>query len=138
MSNKPFQAGFALIETMIAILIMTVGVLGMVGLQAKATSSISDSRSRAEAVIATEKLIAIVWNDQPNAASYATGGADLANWSDELQQNIPGATPTVTITPTTPVAGTTRNQIDITISWRRRSGDDLSTHRVIALLEPAR
>lgn len=138
MNNRSSQRGVALIESMVAIVVLAVGVLGTVGLQAKAISSLSDARSRVEATIAAEKLIGIIWNDQVNAANYATAGEALANWKDELQHNIPGAVATVTITPTTPVAGTTRNQVDITINWQRRAGDDPSSHRLIAFLEPAR
>lgn len=132
------QRGVALIESMVAVVILAIGVLGTVGLQAKAISALVDAHSRVEATIAAEKLIGIIWNDQVNAASYTTSGAALINWKAELQQNIPGATATVTITPTTPVAGTTRNEVAITINWQRRSGDDQSNHRLIAFLEPAR
>ena len=138
MNDKSAQRGMALIESMVAVVVLAVGVLGTVGLQAKAISALSDARSRVEATIAAEKLIGTIWNDQANAANYATAGAALVNWTTELQQNIPGATATVTITPTTPVAGTTRNQVDITINWQRRTGDDSSSHRLIAFLEPAR
>jgi type IV pilus assembly protein PilV len=138
MNDQSAQRGMALIESMVAIVVLAVGVLGTVGLQAKAISALSDARSRVEATIAAEKLIGTIWNDQANAASYSTTGESLVNWTTELQQNIPGATATVTITPTTPVAGTTRNQVDITINWQRRTGDDSSSHRLIAFLEPAR
>lgn len=138
MNTKSSQRGIALIENMVAIVILSVGVLGTIGLQAKAISSLSDSRSRVEASIAAEKLIGIIWNNQANAASYATGGSGLTNWKNELETNIPGASAAVTITATTPVAGTTRNQVDIVITWQRRTGDDVSTHRVTAFLEPAR
>jgi type IV pilus assembly protein PilV len=138
MKKNLSQRGMALIESMVAIVILSVGVLGTIGLQAKALSSLSDSRSRVEATMAAEKLIGTIWNDQVNAASYATGGSGLNNWKSELADKVPGATGTVTITATTPVAGTTRNQVDIVISWQRRAGDDVSTHRVTAFLEPAR
>lgn len=158
MNHKSCQVGISLIETLVAILILAFGVLGMVGLQAKAASALSESRSRAEAVISTEKLIALIWSDQANAANYSSDSTSntqaRVNWLTELQKNLPGATAKVTITPTTPVAGTTRNQVDITICWKHRGDpapasegfpcdadaykDKYSNHRVIAFLEPAR
>lgn len=81
------QHGVALLEVLIAILVMAVGIIGAIGLQAKATAAMSDAGARAEAVIASERLIGLMWNDQQNLTSYAwsgTGAAPpaLSNWLD--------------------------------------------------------
>jgi type IV pilus assembly protein PilV len=158
MKHSRFQGGVTLVETLVAVLILAFGVLGMVGLQAKSTVAISEARSRAEAVMSSEKLIALIWNDQGNAANYSSASSianqTRTNWLTELQTKIPGASAKVTVATTTPVAGTTRNQVDITICWKDH-GDpapasagfacdaaaymkSYSNHRVIAFLEPAR
>lgn len=158
MKHRSSIAGVSLVETLVAVLILSIGVLGMVGLQARSTTAISDSQSRAEAVISSERLIALIWNDQANAVSYASTSTVTNqvrdNWLTELQTKIPSATAQVTVTPTTPVAGTTRNQIDITICWKDHGdpappsagfacdasayASSYNRHRVVAFLEPAR
>ena len=131
------QHGVALLEVLIAILVMAVGIIGAIGLQAKATAAMSDAGARAEAVIASERLIGLMWNDQQNLTSYAwsgTGAAPpaLSNWLTATQASLPNATVNITITPQ--AAGSTANQVAITISWQRRSSDPIRNHTLTATL----
>lgn len=131
------QHGVALLEVLIAILVMAVGIIGAIGLQAKATAAMSDAGARAEAVIASERLIGLMWNDQQNLTSYAWSGTGtvppaLSNWLTATQESLPNATVNITITPQ--AAGSTANQVAITISWQRRSTDPISNHTLTATL----
>ncbi len=131
------QAGVALLEVLIAIVVMALGIIGSVGLQAKATAAMSDAGARAEAVIASEKLIGLMWNDQQNLASYAWAGSgtapsSLAGWVTETRASLPNATMNITVTPQ--AAGSTANQVGITIRWQRRSTDPVSNHTLTATL----
>lgn len=141
LASRSGSRGVALIEVLIALLILFFGILGTVGMQGKASIALSESRSRAEAVIATEKLIGIIWNDQDHALEYATTGGDpnkIKDWVDELQSSIPGATAEIKITQSNPIPTTTRNAVDITIGWKRRPDDDANQHKVVVFLESAR
>jgi type IV pilus assembly protein PilV len=133
------QRGVAMVEAIIAVIILAVGVIGALTLQLKSTAAMSDARSRAEATLAAEELLGMIWNDQGNAASYTTGQPGLTNWNSRLKSNIPGASATVQIV-NLPVAldGSQQQQVTITINWKRRANDDQSTHKVVAYLEPAR
>lgn len=140
MMARTRQRGMALIEVMVAVVILAVGVLGAVGLQAKALSALANAGARADAAIAAEKLVGLMWTDQANLASYvwdSTGGttapAGVASWMTETQALLPNATAAITVTP---IAGSTANQVGITITWKRRSGDNVNTHAIVAILAP--
>lgn len=133
------QDGIALLEALLATLILAIGLLGAIGLQARAYSALSDAGARAEATIAAEKLLGLMANDQSNLAGFAlvaggAPGARLAAWYGETRAVIPGASITVTVTPT---VGTTRTQVDIAIGWTRKAGGPANTHRVTAYVAPA-
>jgi type IV pilus assembly protein PilV len=136
---KRRQSGIALLEVLLAVLILAIGLLGTIGLQARAYSALSEADMRAEATIATERLIGIMSNDQgadqSNLAAYAlaAGGAPgtpLKSWYNATVAQIPGASITVVITP----SGTRLARVDITIGWVRRKGDPLNQHRLTSYI----
>lgn len=137
---KTQQRGIALLEALIATLILAIGLLGTIGLQARAYSALSDAGMRAEATMAGEKLLAIMANDQgalqanlPNyalAAAAVTPSVQVAPWLAQTQALIPGASVVVTVTPN----GATLCQVDIAISWTRKTGDKANVHRVTSYI----
>jgi type IV pilus assembly protein PilV len=62
-TSRHQQSGAYLLEALVGILIFTLGVLGIVGLQALALKSTSDDAIRAEAVLAANQLIGQMWGD---------------------------------------------------------------------------
>ena len=61
------QRGVMLLEAMIGVLLFSIGIIGIMGLQAKALATVSDTKYRSEAAFLTENFIS---NIQSNA-SYA-------------------------------------------------------------------
>lgn len=117
------QRGVALLEAMIATVILAIGLLGTIGLQARAYSAMNDAGMRAEAVIASEKLLGLMSTDQSNLGAYAlaagaAAGPALATWYAETQRVIPGAVVTVTVIP-----AATGTSATVTIAWKRKAGD---------------
>jgi type IV pilus assembly protein PilV len=136
---KTHQRGIALLEALLATVILAIGLLGTIGLQARAYSVLSEADMRAEATIATEKLLGIMSNDQgalqSNLAGYAVAaggapGAALAPWYAETRALVPGAIIAVVVTPN----GTSQSRVDITISWIRRNGDKTNQHRMTSYI----
>lgn len=126
------QAGVALLEVMIAVILLGIGLLGAIGLQARSYSALADAGQRAEATIQADKLVAMINTDVANIGSYAlaangTPAAALAPWVAETRTLIPGATAVVVV-----AQQGTRWRVDITIAWRRKQGSDTNTHRVTA------
>lgn len=143
MNVRARQGGVALIEVMIAVVILAIGVLGAVGLQAKSLAALSNAGARVDAALAAEKVIGLMTTDQANLAGYvwnSTGGtgapAVLGNWMAETRAALPNATAVITVTP---IAGSTARQVSVTITWQRRTGvngDPLSTHTIVATVAP--
>lgn len=124
--QRSTQRGIALLEVMIATVILAIGLLGTVGLQARAYASLNDAGQRAEATIASEKLFGLMSTDLGNLSSYAlveggTGNAVLTSWLAETKVAIPSANPSITITPTS--SGTDSTQVTVVIKWQRKAGD---------------
>lgn len=122
------QRGVAMLEAMIAIVILAIGLLGTVGLQARSYSALSDASMRAEATMAAEKLLGLMSNDVANISSYAlsegaTGNAAVAPWLAETQTRMPGALVSVRLTPQT-----ARTMVEISIRWTRKTGSAENRH----------
>jgi type IV pilus assembly protein PilV len=110
------QAGSMLLEAFIAILIFSMGVLAIVGMQASAIKTSADAKYRSEASLLANELIGQMWvSDRTTAtlqANFQSGGgtpnaytAWYAGFNDATPgpSILPGSSanpPTVTIQPT--------------------------------------
>jgi len=100
--------GYVLLEALVALLIFSLGLLGMIGFQAASTRIASDSRFRTEAAILVDELISKMSVDQRStvAAKYAydsvsgvKGSASDAWFTDRVvgASKLPNATAKVDI-----------------------------------------
>ncbi len=72
-SPKSAQQGVVLIEAMIAILIFSIGVLGIVGMQANMVTNTSDAKFRTDASDIAQQRIGQIWADpDPTRPGYTT------------------------------------------------------------------
>ncbi len=60
-----------LLEALIGILIFSVGILSMIGLQAASISNSANATYRSEASYLANQIIGQMWTDQANLASYS-------------------------------------------------------------------
>lgn len=100
-----------LIEVLVAILIFSFGLLGFVGLQARAIQySVSAEDSNRAALLANDMAATMVTKSTVNATDLAS---DIVAWqsrvSDPLGAGLPGGSGTV---------ATAGNVATITITWR--------------------
>ena len=90
-----YQRGAFLIEALIAILIVSFGVLGIVGLQAQAMKITNDSQYRAEAMYLATELMSQMWADDYKSlkADYDStgGGAKYVVFKDKVKTQLAGA-----------------------------------------------
>lgn len=133
------QGGVALLEALIAILLLAIGLLGTIGLQARAYSALSEAGMRAEATLATEKLLGVMGNDQANIEQYALKagakpGAQLEAWHKETVALIPGAAVEIKVAPAATVTGF---EVDMTIRWTRKAGEKENVHHVVSYIASA-
>jgi len=96
--------GFVLLEALVALLIFSLGVLGMVGFQAASTKIATDSRFRTEAALLADELMAkMATSDLSTVRSdYAQGGAKFKAWYKDRVLGgsyLPNATVTIDWSP---------------------------------------
>lgn len=100
-SSQASQQGVAIIEVMVAILLFSVGVLAVVGLQASMLQNTSDAKYRAEASYIAQQMIGQMWSDPAGtgAGNYntVTNIPDLPNGSLTVTQAAAGGAYTVSV-----------------------------------------
>lgn len=98
------EQGVVLIEVMIAVLIFSMGILAVAGLQAAMVKNTSDSKYRADASFIAQQSLGKMWADPTHLSVYAIGVEDI---SDVL----PNGTREVTL----PIAG---GEVKVEINWQ--------------------
>ncbi|MDO9005179.1 MAG: pilus assembly protein PilV [Aquabacterium sp.] len=120
MKKAQAQTGFMLIEVMISVLIFSVGVIALVGLQAAMTRAQSESKVRADAANLAAELLGMIWADAANIASYATASCasapQCAGWRNKVSLVLPSSgDSTVTVVPAT-------GRVDVILTWTMPGG----------------
>lgn len=122
-ANK--QQGSMILESMIAILIFSVGILAIVGLQAASIRNVSSAKYRSDAGLLANQIIGLMWaaDKTPGVlqANFNTGGTEYINWAYNVQNALPGG-----LAPSVVIDGT--NTATITISWQSSGGDIVHQH----------
>ena len=113
------QAGVMLIEALIGILIFSIGILALIGMQGAAIRNTTDARYRSEASFLANQIIGQMWVDRANLSQYtAAGYTPRDNWATSVAATLPGVTgtrvPTITLGS---VAAGTENEVTVTIQW---------------------
>jgi type IV pilus assembly protein PilV len=145
------ERGVMLIEALVAILIFSIGILAVVGMQAVAIKDVTSAKYRSEAAFLVQELLSQMWTDNGNIGTYAFAGtgtppAKIQAWVNKVQSRLPdGANqpPVVTLTnpvpaaPAVPIGAT----VQITVSWRLpeevTQGLPAHNHTVIAYVYPS-
>ena len=129
------QRGATLLEAMVGILIFSLGILALVGMQALAIKQVNDAKYRADASFFANQIIGEMWVNRTNLGTYAYAGggsppAVLANWVSAVQSGLPGIT-SGTNQPTVAVAGTT---VTVTVRWQPPAATAAHNHVTIAYI----
>jgi type IV pilus assembly protein PilV len=89
------NGGFALIEALIAILIFSIAVLGLVGLQVSMSRAQTGAKFRADAAFLANDLIGTMWSDAANRSAYLNTNCPshtpCLSWQGRLQAALPGS-----------------------------------------------
>ncbi len=138
------SAGFTMIEVLVALLVFSLGVLGLVAIQATATRMASDARDKAVATFLADQLLArMLISDPTTAASFAhraTGAtacnpsgsastnAVVTSWLAEVAQQLPNALATqqqIVVD-----ASTVQPQVTVRLCWQ--NGDEAPRSLVVS------
>jgi type IV pilus assembly protein PilV len=122
-------AGVMLLEALIGILIFSIGILGLIGLQAASIKNTTEARYRSEAGYLANQIVGRMWVDRANLAAYALTAATacdsgnistpLMEWNCLVEQTLPGITAAAN-RPTIDVAADT---VTVTVRWQLPSAD---------------
>ena len=153
------QRGLFLIEALLGILIFSLGILALIGMQAAAISAQSDARYRMEAANQAEKIVDTIWLnvDRTSTATlqtslltfqHMTGGTSCAftgtassnalvtSWASGVQAastGLPGSTSAMQqITVDTSSSG--YNKVSVSVCWLAPRATAPSRHTVVTFV----
>jgi type IV pilus assembly protein PilV len=151
--NTGKQSGVMLLEALIGILIFSIGILAIVGLQAASVKNQADAKYRADASYFANQIIGQMWLDRgvndanlPSYAHYptpaitaaappgcnptgaASGNANVTAWTAKLAATMPGAVATRQQIIVNPANG---NQVMVAVCWK--APQDANYHKHLAV-----
>src|SRR5262249_28755411 len=121
------QTGFALLDGLIAILILVVGILGLLKMSITLVQANVQSRYRVEATFFAEQLLGMAIADPTNVSCYAVNPAQscgsgtaqnsAGEWLRQVQASLPGGSAT---------SGRigTDGTFSVSVSWQRAADGD--------------
>jgi type IV pilus assembly protein PilV len=125
-----------LIEALIGLLIFSLGILALIGMQAVAMQYTIDAKYRSEAGFLANQIIGAMWTDRANLADYDTSsgsGTTLRTaWISQVQQTLPQATGS-----NVPEIDVVGNQVTVTVRWLRPGDVSASNHSIQAQINDA-
>ena len=137
------ECGFSLLESMMAILIVSFGVLGIMSLQSNAITSTHSANLRTEAGLLANEMIGLLWSDRMNLTSYALNSSSvpcasgtnaasappaLAAWITKVEDLLPqakGLRQSITVDPTS-------HTVEVTLCWREPQDPSPHQHSALA------
>ncbi|MDO9421637.1 MAG: type IV pilus modification protein PilV [Herminiimonas sp.] len=148
------QSGMMLLEGLIAILVFSLGILALVGMQAVSVKQVTDAKYRSDASLLASQLLGTMWVNldrrstvTPAAAatglkanfdtSTSTASAALTNWKAAVANALPGISddvnqPTVDVT----AIGTTNDgTVTVTIFWLAPGDPSQDAHKYVTVAQ---
>lgn len=90
------QSGFTLIEALVALLVLSIGLLGAAAMQLKALEGAQSGYQRAVASLAAQDAVERLWAQFDSERNECNGLAgEVAEWERLWQDSIPGLSGTV-------------------------------------------
>jgi type IV pilus assembly protein PilV len=117
--NSKAQRGAVLLEAMIAVVIFSMGILALVGLQAAMVKNTSDAKYRAEASFVAQQKLGDIW----------VGGTALADHEveeEDVSVYLPSGKRTVDVA--------ADSVVTVTVTWQV-PGEDVHTYATSARVE---
>lgn len=121
------NAGFALLEALIAVMIFSIGVMALVGLQASMARNVTASQMRGEAAMLATQLTGTMWVAGTSLADFAATDnvclnpafAGCTSWIARVAELLPQGQGTVVIN---------GSLVDITLAWQMPGDTQRATY----------
>lgn len=117
-----YQEGVMLLEALVAILIFSLGIIAVMGMQAVSIQQVSQSKFRTDASYLANQIIGQMWTDQPNLSAYTSPGGPRAAWDAAVASTLPQGQATIVLN---------GRQATVTIQWRMP--DDLTWRNYVSV-----
>jgi type IV pilus assembly protein PilV len=120
--TRAVETGSALLEALVAVLIFSFGVLGLIGILAGSIRATNDARYRAEAANLAHALIGDMWATAAADldAQFGAGGPKVDAWRAQVAGLLPSATganvPVVDLSQ--PGLSTQSRSVVVTVYWQ--------------------
>jgi len=117
------QRGVMLLEALVAILIFSMGIIAVMGMQAASIAQVTQAKFRTDAAYLANQIIGRMWVHQPNLASYASvGSGGRAAWDATVATTLPQGAGQIAVA---------AQQVTVTITWRLP--EETVTRRFVAV-----
>ena len=128
------QAGVMLIEALIGILIFSIGILALLGMQGAAIKNTTDAKYRSEASYLASQIVGQMWVDIANLGSYDTDNmaayAARDSWVNNVAQMLPNVqvggptAPTIQVGPDAGF-GLAAQEVRVQVRWQQPGDTDV-------------
>jgi len=123
------QGGVMLLEALVAILIFSLGIIALMGMQANSIVQLSQSKYRTDASYLANQVLSRIWVDQGHITNYATAGySGRADWDDLVAKTLPSGAGTIVVDGT---------QVTVTITWRQPEDPTTRKYLAVANINPS-
>jgi type IV pilus assembly protein PilV len=134
MRANTHQAGVMLIEALIGILIFSIGILALLGMQGAAIKNTNDARYRSEASYLASQIVGQMWVDLDKLPSYDTDNAAAYpardTWMNKVALTLPNVqlggptSPTIQVGPD-PALGLADREVQVQVRWQQPGETDV-------------
>lgn len=122
LSARRSARGATMIEVLVAVLIVSFGILGLVGLQARAVQFSVDADDRSRAALFADDLAA----QMRLARSTTLPAAQVTQWTNAVQAGLPNGAVDLVVNSV--------NQATVTVRWRNPGQTDESRLQTVIVL----
>ena len=129
------QDGGFLLEALVAILLFSIGILGMVGLLGASTRATNDARYRSEAAYIANGMAADMWSLSAAQldTEFGDGGTKLVAWQAKAASLLPSADTNPPIVDLTqPGLSLQSRTVVVTVFWQLPGSTELHSYLLTA------
>lgn len=89
---KAAQSGFMMVEVLVAILLFSIGLMGLVALQAASTQNATNAEYRTIAANLSNELVTQMWLKKTADPTAAGLSPEVTSWKAKVAASLPNAT----------------------------------------------
>lgn len=121
------QSGTILIEALVAILIFSLGILSLIGMQTMAINESIHGKYRADAGYLANEIIGQMMVDKPNVANYADGATTPSGlrtaWNARVASELPNGAAAITMNGAA---------VTVVVNWRNPNETSNHSYRAVS------